>query len=1100
MLSKLSINKPYTVVVVIIMVMILGIISYTNMSLDLLPSINLPYAVVITACPGSSPEAVELNVTSVLEQALASTNNVKQLKSISSEHLSYIILEFDTGTNMDSVIVEMRENLDLVANYLPEGAGTPVIMKLNPDMLPVMTASVSLEGKTDVETARYINEKVIPELKGIEGVASVSATGLVENYINITITGSKISSLNKRLKDHYLQRAEEEIRAATRAEIIRQIDEGIEAQVSRLASLGIKRSAAEEMLAVARQELLDGVDAKIDEIVQSKLEEIEVPNVDITAEMLGKVLIAQNLSLPAGSAISEDGSSLVVRVGDTVESLDELRSLVIMDIPGFGKIRLEDVTEVIATDNTSKIYSRVNDQYAIMLSIQKQPGYSTTDVTNRIRQKAHELSEAYKGLAFDILMDQGDYVNMMIDTVLDNLLYGSLLATIVLLIFLRRIRPTFIVAVSILISVVTTFVLMYFSGITLNVISMGGLALGVGMLVDNSIVVVENIYKMVSEGKPIREAALKGAREVTGPIISSTLTTAVVFLPIAFVRGLTRQIFTDMALTIAFSLSASLLTALTLVPAASAFSLRKSISKGMDFSRKLAAAYKRLLNKALKYKFATIALCAVLFGLSILAALDFDRILFPEVDMDAIELRVTMPGHYSRADVFAALDDLYTALSSIKEVKTIGIMYTGDSTDPALGMMNLMTGSTATVNLLLADKRQRTASEISDEIRSLAEAYDYKVDISDVNQDINILSGGKVVVNIFGMDTDDLRQTAMDVTDIVSSIEGTTDIDNGLGKTNRELRITVDKAAAMAEGVTIIQVFSAVNKALAEATTVTELKDGDTVYQITIRDARTPRITERSLSDIIAVSADGKNIRIGDIAQISSAEGFSSIHRSGQERYVSVSASLKPGYSIGKVSRLLEDKLKAHDFPAGIRWEAAGEQEMLKETYTDLYTILILAIVFIYLVMVAQFQSLLSPFIIMFSIPLAFTGGFLALYLARMPLSVVALIGLVLLVGVVVNNGILFVDCANRLMRQGMGKKEALLHAAEDRLRPILMTALTTIFALLTMVFDKSRGSEMLQPMAVTTIGGLVYATALTLFFIPALYMLLVKEKTAVLK
>ncbi|HPT79256.1 MAG TPA: efflux RND transporter permease subunit [Candidatus Atribacteria bacterium] len=1094
MLSKLSINKPYTVVVVIIMVMILGIISYTNMSLDLLPSINLPYAVVITACPGASPEAVELTVTSVLEQALASTSNVKQLKSISSEHLSYIILEFDTDTNMDSAIVEMRENLDLVAAYLPEGTGTPVIMKLNPDMLPIMTASVSLEGKTDAEAARFINDKIIPELKSIEGVASVSATGLIENYINVTITESKVNSLNNRLKGHYLKRAEEEIRVAARTEIIRQIDEGIEAQVSRLASLGIKRSAAEELLRATRQDLLDGVEARVDEIVQSRLEEIEVPDLDITAEMLGKILMAQNLSLPAGSAVSENGSSLVVRVGDAFKNLDELRSMVIMDIPDFGKVRLEDIAEIIATDNTSRIYSRVNDQYAIMLSIQKQPGYSTTDVTNRISRKVLELSRTYKGFVFESLMDQGDYVNMMIDTVLDNLLYGSLLAIVVLLVFLRRIRPTFIVAASILISVVTTFVLMYFSGITLNVISMGGLALGIGMLVDNSIVVIENIYKMISEGKPVKEAALLGAKEVAGPIISSTLTTVVVFLPIAFVRGITRQIFTDMALTIAFSLSASLLTSLTLVPAASSFSLGKELAAGMDFSRRLAAVYKRLLNKALTCKYATIALCAVLFALSILAALDFDRVLFPDMDTGAIELRITMPGHYSRAEAFAALDDFYGALSSNEEIKTIGIMYTGDSSDAALGMMNLITGSTATVNLLLADKRQRTASEIADEIRSLAEGYDFKVDISDINQYVNMLSGGEVVINVFGMDTDDLRQAAMDVTDIISSIEGTADVDNGLGKTNRELRITVDKAAAMAEGVTIFQVFNAVNKALAEVTAITKLKDGDTVYQITIHDARTPRITERSLSDIIAVSADGKNVRIGDIARIDRAEGFSSIHRSDQERYVSVSASLKPGYSIGKVSKILEDRLNAHDFPAGIRWEAAGEQEMLNDTYKDLYVILVLAIVFIYLVMVAQFQSLLSPFIILFTIPLAFTGGFLALYLTRLPLSIVALIGLVLLVGVVVNNGILFVDCANQLMAQGMGKKEALLRTAEVRLRPILMTALTTIFALLTMVFDRSRGSEILRPMAVTTIGGLVYATALTLFLIPAFYMVFVKE------
>ncbi|HZK34323.1 MAG TPA: efflux RND transporter permease subunit, partial [Bacillota bacterium] len=1067
------------------------------MSLNLLPNINLPYAVIITTYPGAAPEAVESVVTDTLEQAMATINNIKEIQSVSSDNMSYIMLEFNEDTNMDSSIIEIRECLDIVGSYLPDEVGTPMIMKVNPDMMPVLVASAYIEGKGDRETAKYIEEKIVPALKSIEGAAAISATGLVENYVNVMITDDNIDSLNERLVNHFTKRAEAQIRVAARAEIVGQIDKGIEDQIESLSAFGMRREVSEEMFEGARDELMAGIDDQVERIVAEELEKIEIPRVDISQDLLEQVLSAQNFSMPAGSIPSQNGAAYLVRVGDRIQGLEELRSMVVLDIPEYGQVTLGDLAKIYKSDNTDHIYSRVNDNYAVMLTMQKQPGYSTTDVTNDFVARAEALTKEHEGLSFEYLINQGDYVNMMIDTVLSNLLFGAGLAVLILMVFLRRIKPTFIVAASIATSVITAFVLMYFSGVTLNVISMGGLALGVGMLVDNSIVVIENIYRMMSEGMSARGAALKGAREVAGPIFSSTLTTIIVFLPIVFIRGLTRQIFTDMALTIGFSLTASLLTALTLVPAASAAYLKNKDITNKTFSPRLSSAYARVLNKSLKYKGITITLCVVLFALSILAALNSGRVLLPYMDSESITMQVRMPQSYNRDDSFNVLDKLYQDLSAIEDIDTIGIMCADDSRDEALGLVNMMAGSDATLNILLDGKDRRPIAEIKEDIRAVASKSQLDVKISDTNQDINSISGGKVVINIFGEDTASLKKAALEAEQIVKAIEGTTEVDNGLGRISEELRITVDKARAIGSGVTVAQVFTAINQAISAQSPITSIEEEDGNYSLLVTDNREQEIREDTLATIEVVNTSGSRVKVEDLTQIHKAEGFSSIQRLGRQRYISVRASLKPGYSSGIVNKNIEGKFKSHRFSSDIHWAMAGEQAMIKKTYTDLLKMLILAIIFIYLVMVAQFQSLLSPLIVMFTIPLGFTGGFLALYLAGMPISAVALIGLVLLIGIVVNNGIVFIDYANIQMNKGLGKKEALLHAAKNRIRPILMTALTTIFALITMVFDTTMGGELMRPMAVVTIGGLTYSAILTLFLVPALYMVLKKEKKA---
>ena len=1082
MLSKFSVKKPFTIVVAIVLVVILGVVSYTHMSVDLFPSFNMPYAVVSTSYPGASPEEVEKKVTEPLEQGLSSISNIKQVSSISSEHSSMVILQFNDDTNMDSAMLEMRESLDLITAYFPDDIGAPMIMKINPDMMPILATAVSVDGMDAQQSAKYIEEKVMPELESVEGVASVSASGLIENMVDVTLQKKKIESVNQKLTDFYQKQAEDTIRKEAKEKAYEEVDKQLNQSRDAMIGSGMTEKMADDALKDTREKLYQAADEQVEAIVKEQLKNVEIPEVEITREMISGVLSGQNFSMPSGSVEGEDGAGYTVRVGDEIRGVEELSALVIMEVPDFGAVTLSDVAEIEAYDNTGDLYSKVNGNYAVMLTIQKQAEYSTADVSNAVQAKLHSLSEKNEALHSDVLMDQGEYVNIMIDTIVKNLLFGAALAILILFIFLRRIRPTLIVGVSIVISVVFAFVLMYFSGITLNMISMGGLALGVGMLVDNSIVVIENIFRMRSEGASAHKAAIEGAREVSGAITASTLTTIVVFVPIVFTEGMTRQLFTDMALTIGFSLVASLLVALTLVPAACGGMLQKNFKARRTFMDSFASGYTRLLNHSLNHKWICITLAVVLLGVSAFAAFASGTELFPEMNSSSITVSVDMPETYTQEEEFAALDDLSERIHEVGDVQSVGVMSGGDSAS----MMGM--GGGTTVYVLLSEDRSRSTDEIAEAIRQKTEGLSYEVSVSGSNMDMSMLSGGQIVINVYGRELDDLRDTAKLVADTVKGADGATEVDDGLGKTNQELRVRVDKEKAIAKSLTVAQVYSAVNDAIQSKKSLTTIHDGDLEYALYLKDDRDTAYTEENLGSLILKNPAGDEIKLSEIAEIQKSDGMSSIRRTGQERYVSVKGSLKPGYTIDAVQQQITEKLDSAEFPAGCRYEIKGESESIQSTFSDLLLMLVLAIVFIYLVMVAQFQSLLSPFIVMFTIPLAFTGGFIALFLCGMPVSVVSLIGLVLLVGIVVNNGIVFVDYANQQRKRGYDKREALLRAGKNRLRPILMTALTTIIALGTMVFDQSSGAELLRPMAITTIGGLLYSTLLTLFVVPAMF------------
>ncbi len=1030
MLPKFSVRRPYTIVVAIVIVIILGIVSLTRMSTDLLPSINLPYALVMTAYGGASPEEVETVVTGPIEQALASLSNLKNISSISRENMSLVILEFTSNVNMDTVFIEMRETLDMIAAYLPDEVGTPLMLKLNPDMLPIMTLAAAVEGMDISESSRFIEDNILHEFESIEGVASVSATGLVENGIHVILRQDKIDQVN-----------------ATIAQM--------------LAQMGIPADS--------------------------------LPSIELTRDMVAGILRGQNFSMPAGY-ITEAGTDYLVRTGDEIRDVEELKQLAVMvlPVPGLRPITLNDVADIAVVDNSDTMYSRLNGNDAVTISIHKQSEYSTADVAGLIRAKMEKLAQQYPDLEMVALMDQGVYVDMVVDSLTSNLLVGGALALLILIVFLRDVRPTIVVGLAIPVSLVTALVLMYFSDITLNVISMGGLALGVGMLVDNSIVVIENIYRMRSEGASAKEAAVQGAREVAGAIAASTLTTIAVFVPILFVQGMTREIFTDMGLTIAYSLLASLAIALTLVPMAASRVITKEVRQKDRVLRAVQSWYAKVLEFALRRKGLVLFIAVALLAVSIAGALSKGTQFFPDANTGQLVVRIDMPRGSTLEDTAAVADEAAEIISGIEYVEHVGASIGGGI---LAGPGGAGFADSVSIYVLIAEENIRHTNEVARKIREETAHLPAEVTVGDYGADMgSMLSGRGIELIVAGRDFDTLEAIAADVADIVASVEGTRDISDGIERSEPELRVVVDKDKSIAHGLTVAQVFMELKELLSAQGVTTTISVGNIDYAVRVLDEDSLReVTRADIEELVLETPQG-TVPLKAIADIQEAAGYRTIRRENQQRTLTVTAGLEDGYNIGLVSRKIAAKLADYDVPDGYTVKIGGEQEMIRETFADLYLMLALAVALIYLIMVAQFQSLLSPFIVMFTVPLGFTGGFLALFLTGNPVSVVAFLGLIILTGVVVNNGIVFVDYINVLRRSGLDKREAIIRAGTVRLRPILMTALTTIIALITLSFGVGTGSEMIQPMAITTIGGLIYATALTLVLVPVLYDLLHKK------
>ena len=817
----------------------------------------------------------------------------------------------------------------------------------------------------------------------------------------------------------------------------------------------------------------------------------------LSLDTLAGIITAENFSMPAGY-IKSGKKQYLLKVGEETASQEEIEDMVLAHIDGVGDISVLDVADVKLVNNENETYARVNGNDAAVLAIYKSSLAGTSEVSDTLKEALQRLEEENEGLHFISLMDQGDYIDIIIKSVFSNLITGAILAILVLLLFLRNLRPTSIVALSIPLSVLFALLLMYFGNISLNIISLSGLALGIGMLVDNSIVVMENIYRLRARGISAARAAVMGANQVAGAIAASTLTTICVFVPVLFTDGLTRQLMQDMCLTITFSLLASLAVALTVVPAFSATVLRNTEPKRDLWIEWLQVRYEKALDFCLRRKFVPILLAIVLLGVCAAKVVSTGIIIIPEMGSTQMSMQMQASDETSQKEDYALMDDISQQVSKIKGVDTVGAIQS-----TTLGFSAGGANKNYTAMILLeedyANKNKQVAKKV-EKILEKANLKDYTV--ADSNMDTSELLGSGLQVDIYGDDDDKLLDISKDIMKMVEDVKGFEEISNGQEAADQEIVLDIDKTKAMRKGLTVAQIYQALQTKLTDEKNATQIDVEDGTLNVNLKDSREP-LTKKNLLkfkiESTVTNADGtqetKEYKLGDFADYHIRDSVASIAHDNGSKVMSVTATVKDGYNTTLQSRKLEKMLAKYDTPKGYKVEITGETESVNKMVHDMLLMMLVAAILIYLIMVAQFSNFLSPFIVMFTIPLAFTGGFLALMATGEELSMIAMMGFLILSGVVVNNGIVFIDYANQLRRDGMEKRAALIETGKSRMRPILMTALTTILAMCVMAVSQGQGAEMGRGMAIVTIGGLAYATLMTLFIVPVLYDIFYRKK-----
>lgn len=1362
-MEKFSVKKPFTILVMVVAIIILGFVSLSGMTTDLLPKMSLPYLLVITTYPGASPEKVESSVSEPVESALGSISGVKNVYSMSYENYGIVELEFADGTDMDSAMVKVSSALDSVKSALPEECGSPNIMEISMDMMASVYLAASYEGKDIQETSRFVEDTLIPYLERQEGVTSISDIGIVENSISVDLNQDKIDALNEKIlaktndafadavdqlndakkqlleseqkladstqelvdgqkdiddgrtklddaqkeldeqkekledaKDSLedqkkdtenklatasqaldqlnalqtdlltLQAQEESLKATItqieksleeqgkttnnipdvvaeldqmttvltsslmnltdknstnvnselaasgsgmrlkslgideatwdtltpegRKELLQKTAAGYQTQkallsgykdyVSSLNSLQVEKagvqaavSAAEtelkksgvsytdiekakieaaagfgaasaqissgqsalnsaqttldsnkesldsaqdqitegwDSIADAKKQLADGWDqynTSLENFEVQKAEALRNANADqlVNMQTLSQLIYAQNFAMPAGYLDDAEDNSWLLKVGSNYESVDELSNIVLTNIEDIGDVRLCDVADITVIDNADDSYARLNGQSAVVLSVFKSSTAGTNEVSKNIAAAISELEEQYPGLSVLTLMDQGDYITMIINGVLQSMIVGAALAILILALFLKDVKPTIVVAVSIPLSVLTALILMYFTGISLNMMSLSGLALGIGMLVDNSIVVIENIYRLRSKGVGAARAAVQGTKQVAGAIIASTLTTVCVFLPMVFTAGTVRELMMPISLTIIFTLAASLLIAMTVVPAAGSTLLRNSKEKKHPFFDKVQDIYGKMLAFCLKVKVVPLAIAIGLLVYSIWAVMRMGIVMIPDMTSNQIEISVQMPEDTDKEECYKRADQVLDAMTTIDGIGDVGAMAGGDTTLVASSSgMSDNTYDQFTFLVLTENENagKEEVNRICREIEERTADIDCELTISTGMSEMSTMMGSGLSVKVYGDDLDTLTKITQDICDLAATIPGYENISNGQEEPDQVIRLVLDKDAAMRKGLTVAQIFSELNGKLTESTdAATVTIDGEDM-KIVVKDGREPLTRENLLDynfEIQTTDDNGNTVTedhpLSEFATLKLEEGVQSINRENQSRYMTVTATVAEGSNATLLSRELQPLIDAYELPDGYTIDTAGESDMVNQMVIQMSKVLLLGLALIYLVMVAQFQSLLSPFIVLFTVPLAFTGGLIGLLLMNEPLSVMGMMGFVVLLGTVVNNGIVFVDYANQLRVGGLERREALIATGKTRMRPILMTALTTILAMASLLFGDDLSSQMSKGMAIVVAGGLAYATLMTLFIIPVMYDILFKRK-----
>lgn len=1101
MLSKLSVKKPFVVVVAVIIVLILGAVSLTKMKTDLLPEMDLPYLAVITTDPGASAEKVETEVTDVIEGSVSTVNGVANVMSQSNDNYSMIFLEFEDGTDMDSALVKVSSAVNEVVSQLPDTAGTPSYLEINSDMMATMYLAAHDDTKDIYELSSFVEETVVPALERVNGVADVSVSGAVEQAVEVRIDAAKVDKLNDQLADHVRAQFDDPLQQIADGEA--QLDDAqaeLDQQRSELdAYYGGAENAPDAYVQIDdAQAQIDAqradLQASRDQVEEQLSTALEQANLDalVNRDTLAQLISAQNFAMPAGYIHDENNDQWLLRVGQEFQSVEELEGLVLANVEGLGDIRVEDVAAVTVIDNVGDAYMRINDDMGVLLSVFKTSTASTSDVSKGVASRISELESEHEGLALNVVMDQGSYIVLFIQSILQSLLIGAVLAVVVLAIFLRDWRPTLIVAFSIPFSVLCALVLMYFSGLTLNVLTLGGIALAIGMLVDNSIIVLENIYRLRGRGISAPRAAVQGAKQITGAVVASTLTTICVFLPVVFTTGMVSQMLLPFALTITYALTASLVVAITLVPSISAFVFKNYKPRSEGWFERLKNSYGRSLAFFLRHKTLPLLVAIGLLAFSVASVFSMGITMMPTMTSKTIEVMVVMPEDTPREEAYAVADEVMEAaltidgvdyISAIDNNSTLSLVSSTSADEPPETVSGfsfyIQTDDTVTTE----DQVLSMARELEKKTRKLN--CDVMASTSSSDEMTSMLGSG-LTITVTGDDQETLRAISEDVMALVAEVDGYTDISNGIDEGEPEVSLLVDRSKLARKGVTTAQLYGALADLLKTEADAAVVTIDNANMQITIVDETDPLTKDDLLGTEVAIG--DATFLLKDVATTEEGTTSNTIVRVNSAHTIDVTAEVADGKNNALLSRELNDKLDDLDLPEGYTVEYGGELDNVNTMLEQMGLMGLLGLVLIYLIMVAQFQSLLSPFIVIFTIPLAFTGGFLGLLILGEQLDMLSLMGFLVLMGTVVNNGIVLVDYINQLRLGGLEKRDALVAAGRTRMRPIIMTALTTVLSMLPLILSQAVGGSMQRGMAIVVVGGMIYATFMTLYIVPILY------------
>ena len=1277
-MEKFSVKKPFTVLVAVIMVLMLGFVSISNMQTNLLPDVNTPFLMVVTVYPGASPERVESEVSDVMQNALGTVAGVESVTATSAENYSLLLMQFSDDTDMNSAMVKVSNKVDQTTASLPSSCLTPSIIEYSLNMNAFMTVAVSREGSDVYDLSDFVSDTLVPYVERKGGVSSVSTNGLIEKMVQVQLSQEKINAINAKLLEvidvqladarKQLESAEAQIEAG-RKEYDRQfknynktvsdtVMQQFSGQVGEAVETVRKQAQAlldsvNQLIAVVQEpeiqqaliDVRDGLQRVMDKFNETGMKDID-SLIEIVAELrditdkltgalqqlqqrlnteagtegstaadladdlqvqqslntvyntlndvikamddvpglmstfsdalgtysqqqmqaymkftearemlneyekqlteakqqyedakekamassdvskmldidtLAQLIYAQNFSMPAGYVKDSSGKSWLLKVGEEYDSIEDISGALLLHVDGFGDVRLSDVADVEVIDNAEASYTRLNGERAAVLKIYKGATSSASEVSDNCLSAFRELEAQYDGLHVVVLSNQGNYITIIVKSILSSMVIGAALAIIVLALFLRDIKPTLVVGFSIPLSVLFAVVLMYFTGMDLNVMTLAGLSLGIGMLVDNSIVVIENIYRLRGRGVPAARAAVQGAKQVGMSVVASTLTSVCVFLPVVFSSSIVKSLMQPMSLCIGYCLMASLIVALTVVPAAASTVLKKAEPKQLKWFDKIQDKYAKSLEWCFRHRALPLLAAVVLLAFCGWRVFSMGVELLPTITSNEAIVTLSTTKDLSKEDSYAIAGKAVEAMLEVDHVEEVGITTDTRVAGMDIGQLGLPTTITDLLNAAnsygtyqvnvmldesLSSSEIETARQALEDALSGIEDCTAKVEISGMQELTSQLASG-LSVKIYGADAETLSQLSEKVVDIVNDTEGFANATNGLGSGDATINLQIDRDKVRSYGLTVAQVYQQIAAKLTTTTTAQTpvTVDGSTM-SVQISNNLDP-VTKENMMDITfettVMSADGTTstgtCTLADMATWDTGSAPDSITSEDQTQYVSVTADTLDGYNTTVQARVLEKKLNefalSDEMPEGCSFSMGGESDSVNFMVNEMVQWLALALPFVYLVMVAQFQSLLSPFIVLFTIPLAFTGGLLGMLFTGQQLTMISLMGFIVLMGTVVNNGIVFVDYANQLRLGGMERRAALIATGKTRMRPILMTTLTTVLAMLQLVFSNDMASQLMSGMAIVIICGLSYATLMTLYIVPILYDILFKK------